>query len=71
MKKFAVLRKIGIFNATVVREFNEKGPQLALDFARALALSEDNEQIEYAVAEVYSIDEWQQRVDDHYSCPGA
>ena len=48
MKKFAVLQKIGVFNATVVREFDNEGD--AIDFARLMESSEDNQRIKYYVA---------------------
>lgn len=48
MKKFAVLQKVGNFNASVVREFDNEGD--AIDFARLMESSEDNESIKYYVA---------------------
>lgn len=48
MKKFAVLQKIGAFSATVVREFDNEGD--AIDFARLMESSEDNQSIKYYVA---------------------
>lgn len=71
MKKFAVLKKIGDFDARVVREFNEKQPWVAWNFVEALRDSEDNKQIEYAIAEVYSVDEWEDVLAKRYSAPGA
>ena len=48
MKKFAVLQKIGAFNARVVREFDNEGD--AIDFASLMESSEDNQSIKYYVA---------------------
>ena len=48
MKKFAVLQKIGKFNARVVREFDNEGD--AIDFARLMESSEDSSCIKYYVA---------------------
>lgn len=45
MKKFAVLRKIGAFNAEVVREFDEYND--AEQFRILMTRSEDNDRIEY------------------------
>ena len=49
MKKFAVLRKIGIFNATVVREFDNK--EDAESFRTLMCRTEENERIEYFTIE--------------------
>lgn len=49
MKKFAVLRKIGIFNAEVVREFDNR--EDAESFRALLCRSEENERITYATFE--------------------
>lgn len=48
MKKFAVLQKIGDFNARVVREFDNESD--AIDFARLMESSEDNASIKFYVA---------------------
>lgn len=48
MKQYAVLRKIGAFNASVVREFDDK--ESATEFASLLAKSEDKEFTKYFVA---------------------
>jgi len=48
MKKFAVLQKIGDFNAKVVREFDNESD--AIDFARLMESSEDKESTKYYVA---------------------
>ena len=50
MKKFAVLQKIGIFNATVIREFDNVDD--AKDYAKLMRKSEDNERIGYFIAEI-------------------
>lgn len=50
MKKFVVLRKIGSFAATVVREFDQQEP--AAIFCSLLIASEPNEFTKYYVAEV-------------------
>jgi len=50
MKKYAVLRKIGIFNADVVREFDEL--KTAVAFASLLTASEEHERTVYYVAEI-------------------
>ena len=50
MKKFVVLRKIGSFAATVVREFDK--PEPAAIFCSLLASSELNEFTKYFTAEV-------------------
>lgn len=49
MKKFAVLRKIGVFNASVVREFNTSDDAEA--FRALMCRSEDNDHTEYFVVE--------------------
>lgn len=49
MKKFAVLQKIGNFNATVVREFDNS--EDAESFRALLCRSEENERITYATVE--------------------
>lgn len=49
MKKFAVLQKIGVFNATVVREFDNK--EDAESFRTLMQRSEENERIEYFTIE--------------------
>ena len=66
MKKFAVLKKIGDFDASVVREFDDKQPYTAMNFATALQDSEDKPYIEYAVAEIYSVEEWVKIVPAKY-----
>jgi hypothetical protein len=53
MKKFAVLKKIGIFSATVVREFDEEAD--ALEFAGLLTRSEDHKETRYFIAEVTEV----------------
>lgn len=49
MKKFAVLKKIGIFNAEVVREFDECSD--AEEFRALMQRSEENPRIEYFTIE--------------------
>ena len=49
MKKFAVLRKVGVFDATVVREFGEKSD--AEQFRALMCRSEDNKHTEYFTIE--------------------
>lgn len=53
MKKFAVLKKIGIFSATVVREFDEEAD--ALEFAGLLTRSEDLKETRYFIAKVTEV----------------
>ena len=66
MKKFAVLKKVGDYNADVVREFGERQAWVAADFAEALQASEDKQYIEYYVAVVYPVDEWRIKVTTEY-----
>jgi hypothetical protein len=71
MKKFAVLKRIGAFGATVVREFKDTHPWVALDFAHNLQISEDNPDIEYYVAETYTVDEWGKVCNERFASPSA
>ena len=50
MKKFIVLSKIGFFNATVVREFDNEDD--AAEYQALMQRSEDNERVTYFIAEV-------------------
>lgn len=50
MKKYAVLQKIGSFNATVEREFDEL--KTAVAFAAILTASEEHARTTYYVAEI-------------------
>lgn len=50
MKKYAVLKKIGCFAATVAREFTTLDD--ARMFRNLLTSSEDNGQIDYFIVEV-------------------
>ena len=50
MKQFVVLQKIGVFSATVVREFDNKGN--AQQYCELMQTSEDNERVKYYVAEI-------------------
>ena len=58
MKQFAVLKKIGDFDATVVREFDDKQPWVALAFANALQDTEEKSYIKYYVVEVHTVEQW-------------
>lgn len=53
MKQFAVLKKIGDFNASVVREFDNE--EDAIQFANLLQGSEEKDYITYHVAHVQPI----------------
>lgn len=50
MKKYAVLRKIGSFNASVEREFDDF--ETAVAFAAILTASEEHNHTTYHVAEI-------------------
>lgn len=50
MKKYVVLSKIGFFNATVIREFDNEND--AMEYQALMQKSEDNERITYFTAEV-------------------
>ena len=50
MKQFVVLKKIGVFSATVVREFDNK--ENAQQYRELMQTSEDYEHTKYYVAEV-------------------
>lgn len=62
MKKFAVLQKIGIFSATVVREFDKYADAEA--FRALMCCSEDSDSIEYFTIENHSYH------DSHAACGG-
>lgn len=68
MKQFAVLKKIGDFDATVVREFDDKQPWVALAFANALQDTEEKSYIKYYVAEVHTVEQWRGECDKRFSC---
>lgn len=50
MKRYVVLSKIGFFNATAVREFDDVYD--AMEYQALMQKSEDNERVTYFVAEV-------------------
>ena len=50
MKKFIVLSKVGFFNATVVREFDNEND--AMEYQALMQKSEDSDRVTYFVAEV-------------------
>lgn len=50
MKKYVVLRKIGIFNADAVRSFDDQKD--AYDYANLMSKSETSDRTKYSVAEI-------------------
>ena len=55
MKQFIVLSKIGFFNGTVVRDFDNEAD--AREYAQLMRKSENSEHITYFVAKIVELEE--------------